>query len=107
MISWMTTVVLLTALTLAVIILTPLSVIARTPASIPALLAYGSTDVLGEYFTKTRATTAPVAREAASAPTCDERLYTFNGTSGLQHSQYYADPKVSDEMGVWLRRYYK
>src|SRR5205823_2205114 len=70
------TILLCTVVFLGLVVLAPLSVIARAPASIPALIAYGSTDLLAEYFIETRAKTEPIAPDGDMAHAC--RLYTFS-----------------------------
>ena len=95
-----------TVLTLVLVVLAPLSILARAPAAMPALIAYGSTDILAEYFVHTAALKSPKAPGGGTNDTCTPRLYLFDPAAGLRHSQYYIDPQALEEMSAWLRHRY-
>jgi pimeloyl-ACP methyl ester carboxylesterase len=91
---------------LVLVVLAPLSILIRAPAAMPALIAYGSTDIIGEYFVHTEALKSPVASDGSSNDTCTPFLYLFQHVAGLRHSQYYADPQALEDLAAWLRHRY-
>jgi hypothetical protein len=95
-----------TVVALVLVVLAPLSVLARAPAAIPALIAYGSTDILAEYFVDMAPRTSPKAPSGDTNDTCTPRSYLFDHAAGLRHSRYYIDPQALEDMSEWLRHRY-
>jgi hypothetical protein len=92
--------------TLILGVLTPLSVLLRAPAFLPALLSYGSADLVAEYFMHTRVRADPIAWKVDPVAGFELREYTFAHRSGFDHSKYYVNPVVLKDISKWLRKRY-
>lgn len=91
----------------ALVIVTPLSVVARGPASIPFLLAYGSADLIAEYVTTTSSGPMPIEHFAGgSVRQCEVKEYDFSAAPQIKHSWYYMDTRAVGDVADWLRARY-
>lgn len=92
---------------LALFVLAPLSVVLRAPLLFPALLAYGSSDLVAEYVATTTVASEPVGFESAQPGTTVKTFELAGSSPELRHSRYYSDPEPIQEVSLWLRERYK
>ena len=102
--GWTTALVSSLAFGALLIVLAPLSVIARAPAAAPALLAYGSLNVSSEYLIDTQSLREPVDWTIRQVKGSQVKTYVFPATlGGLEHSKYYLDPDSVSDVATWVK----
>jgi pimeloyl-ACP methyl ester carboxylesterase len=104
MMGWMTALLTSLAFGALLIVLALLSVIARAPAAAPALLAYGSLNVLSEYLIDIQSRREPVDWTARQIKGSQVKSYVFPATlGGFEHSKYYLDPDSVSDVTTWVK----